>query len=154
MLNLSAPGVQGLTDLILDFNGTLACDGQLIDGVADRLSILGEHLKIHVVTGNTFGGADEALTSLPVDVHLLAPSAQAQAKRDFALRLPTATLACIGNGHNDALMMRECALAIAVIGPEGAWPHTVNAAHVVTMRITDALDLLLRPLRLTATLRP
>lgn len=154
MLNLAVPGVRALSDLILDFNGTLAVDGHLIDGVAPRISQLAEHLKIHVLTADTFGRAREELAGLPCDVHVLASEAQAQAKRDFAQRLNVQTLACIGNGHNDSLMMRECALGIVAIGREGAWPHTITAAHVVTTSIIDALDLLLHPLRLTATLRP
>jgi soluble P-type ATPase len=44
-------------------------------------------------------------------------------------------------------------LGIAVILQEGTFPGTVSAADVVTHSILDALDLLLFPLRLTATLR-
>lgn len=154
MLELDAPGVRALSDLILDFNGTLAVDGRLVDGVSPRLSRLAAHLKIHVVTADTFGRAREELDGLPSELHVLASAAQAQAKRDFALRLQRETLACIGNGRNDELMMRECALGVAVIGREGAWPGTITAARVVTASIVDALDLLLHPLRLKATLRP
>ena len=41
MLKITIPGFRGetnLTDLILDYNGTLARDGELIIGVADRLT--------------------------------------------------------------------------------------------------------------------
>jgi soluble P-type ATPase len=86
-------------------------------------------------------------------VHTIAPDGQSQAKREYALQLQRETLACIGNGRNDALVMKECALAIAVIGPEGAAFPAIAAAHVVTASITDALDLLLNPRRLLATLR-
>jgi soluble P-type ATPase len=41
-----------------------------------------------------------------------------------------------------------------VVGPEGAAREAVAAAHLVVARVEDALDLLLRPRRLLATLRP
>jgi len=40
-----------------------------------------------------------------------------------------------------------------VLGPEGLAPTALQAAGVVVGRIEDALDLLLRPQRLIATLR-
>lgn len=38
---------------LLDFNGTLAHDGRLIDDVAERLRSLAVLLDLHVVTGDT-----------------------------------------------------------------------------------------------------
>ena len=59
----------------------------------------------------------------------------------------------IGNGANDALMVDEAALGICVLGPEGSAVACLVRADVVTPGITDALDLLLHPRRLVATLR-
>jgi len=59
----------------------------------------------------------------------------------------------IGNGANDAAMLQEAALGIAVLGPEGLAAEALLAADVVVASIEDALDLLLRPHRLVATLR-
>jgi soluble P-type ATPase len=50
-------------------------------------------------------------------------------------------------------MLKEAILGIAVIQEEGAAVESLVAADIVTRSILDALDLLLRPLRLTATLR-
>src|SRR5437879_2329703 len=58
---------------VLDFNGTLACDGRLRDGVAERLRLLASTIDLHVVTGDTMGTAREALRELPLSVHVLAP---------------------------------------------------------------------------------
>jgi len=38
--------------LVLDYNGTLACDGRLIDGVRDRLDWLSHVMTLHVITGD------------------------------------------------------------------------------------------------------
>ena len=59
----------------------------------------------------------------------------------------------IGNGANDTDMLKAAAIGIAVLGPEGLCAETLLAADVVVTSITDALDLLLVPKRLIATLR-
>ena len=155
MVEVTVPGsaTLRLEHLVLDFNGTLAVDGVLIEGVAERVNRLAEVLRIHVLTGDTFGTAAAALAGLPCVVHLLQSTAQGDAKRDYVTTLNADSVACIGNGRNDRLMMEKAALAIAVLQPEGACAATLTAAHVIAPRIHDALDLLLHPLRLTATLR-
>jgi soluble P-type ATPase len=50
-------------------------------------------------------------------------------------------------------MLKEAAIGIAVVGPEGASAAALQQADVVTRSIIDALDLLLNPRRLVATLR-
>ena len=59
----------------------------------------------------------------------------------------------IGNGRNDVAMFKAATLSIAVVGPEGAAAVAVRSADVVCLNIHDALDLLMNPLRLKATLR-
>ncbi|MGA8258697.1 MAG: hypothetical protein WB783_00635 [Arenicellales bacterium] len=61
--------------------------------------------------------------------------------------------AAIGNGRNDRLMLETAALGIATVQAEGAAREAILAAHVVAPGAVEALDLLLHPLRLTATLR-
>jgi soluble P-type ATPase len=50
-------------------------------------------------------------------------------------------------------MLRRAALGIAVLGSEGLAVDCLNAADIVAPDIGAAFDLLLRPRRLTATLR-
>jgi soluble P-type ATPase len=155
MVTVAIPGQQALRleHLVLDFNGTLACDGALLDGAAELLKQLAQQLRIHVVTGDTFGRARAELAGLPCDIVILDPADQARAKRDYVLRLGPDSVACIGNGRNDRGMMEVAALGIAVIQAEGASPATVFEADVVARDVREALQLLLNPLRLAATLR-
>ena len=74
-------------------------------------------------------------------------------KLEYIADLRRKTVAAIGNGRNDRLMLHAAALGIAVIGPECAAAEAVAAADIVAPNILAALDLLLNPLRLTATLR-
>ena len=142
-----------LEHLVLDYNGTLAEDGAILEGVRERLERLSAALRIHVVTGDTFGSARASLQGLPCELAILAATGQSQAKLDYVRRLSAGSVACIGNGRNDRLMMQACALGIAVIQAEGASAQTLAAADAVAPSIRDALDLLLAPRRLAATLR-
>lgn len=155
MLDIKIPGAQPLrlSHLILDYNGTLARDGSLLEGVAARLEILAKHLEIHIVTADTFGSVRTQVAHLPVQLAVIPPEKQAQAKAAYIENLGPANSVAIGNGRNDALMLQQAALGIAVMQTEGAATAALLAAEVVTSGIVDALDLLIHPNRLKATLR-
>lgn len=155
MLEIAIPGYKDLhfEHLVLDYNGTLACDGKLLGGVRDRLAALSEKLKIHVLTADTFGQAKSGLRKVPCQLSILAVNDQAKAKLDYVQKLGPESAVCIGNGRNDRLMLREAQLGIAVILGEGAATETQDAADLVCTDICTALDLLLNPMRLVATLR-
>jgi P-type E1-E2 ATPase len=138
---------------VCDYNGTLAADGLLIDGVHERIQRLSSELRVHVVTADTFGSAATQLQRLPCALVILDAENQAEAKRDFVQSLSAAHVVAIGNGRNDRMMLEAAALGIAVCGAEGAAAHVLQAGDIVVGRIVDALDLLLHPKRLMATLR-
>lgn len=142
-----------LEHLVLDFNGTLAVDGRLLDGVEPRLAALANELELHVVTGNTYGDAREHLRDCPVEVVCLPAAGQALAKSEYVRRLGPDRVVVIGNGRNDALMLEQAALGIVVLGTEGLATDAMEAADVVVRHAVDGLGLLLRPKRLIATLR-
>jgi len=155
MLRIDIPGgpVLNLAHLVLDYNGTLAVDGSLAEGVAPRLQALAAHLQIHVITADTFGSVQREVAALPCQVVVIGREDQAGEKLKYIQGLGIEQTVCVGNGVNDRLMLQAAALGIAVIQAEGAAGVTLQAADVIATSITDALDLLLRPLRLTATLR-
>jgi len=147
-------GKLNLKFLVMDFNGTLAVDGELQSGVADRLRILSTKLSLYVVTADTFGTVKSQLKPLPVEIVVLdGPDNQSKAKEAFVAKLGAAQTAAIGNGRNDRLMVARARVGLAVMLSEGASTETVTAADVVVAKIEDALDLFLNPLRLKATLR-
>jgi len=155
MLNLTIPGWKTLqlAHLVLDCNGTIALDGRLIDGVNPRFKALAASLSIHILTADTFGTVREALAGLPCQLAVIPMDQQAEAKLAYVVELGREACVSIGNGRNDRLMLKEAALGIALVQAEGAAAEAVLAADVVSCNILDALDLLCRPLRLTATLR-
>jgi P-type E1-E2 ATPase len=155
MIEIALPGdrVLRLSFLVIDYNGTLAGNGILQEGVAERLIALSKSLSIHVVTADTFGTVQSALKGLPCTVRVLPQTGQNHAKMAYVTQHGRSETVCIGNGRNDRLMLQAAALGIAVIGPEGAAADALQAADVVAPNIHAALDLLLNPLRLVATLR-
>ncbi|MBN1547626.1 MAG: ATPase P [Syntrophaceae bacterium] len=155
MLIIDIPGYKEirLEHLVLDYNGTLACDGDLISGVVERLMGLSDRLNIHVITADTFGTVASRLEDLPCSVTVLAKTDQDQGKLDFVRTLGAERTACIGNGRNDRLMLEAAALGIAVVEGEGCATVSLTAADIVCHGILSALDLLANSLRLTATLR-
>jgi len=155
VLTIAVPGFKTLEieHLVLDYNGTLACDGALIEGVAERLLTLAGSLALHVVTADTFGKARAALEGLPCALVILDADNQDSAKLAYVEQLGRERTVCIGNGRNDRAMLKAAALGIAVVQVEGVAAETLTVADVVCPSILDALDLLANPLRLTATLR-
>ena len=155
MLELEIPGrgPLALSRIVLDYNGTLALDGRLASG-ADKLLIrLSKILEIDVVTADTFGLAAAGLSGLPLRLSVLPPGRQAEAKLAFLRDLGPARCAAVGNGLNDSLMVKEAALGIAILGPEGAARETIEAADAICPSAEAALGLLLNPKRLMAPLR-
>ena len=155
MLEINIPGSRRLQlkHIVLDYNGTIACDGDLIAGVKENLAALAERLQVHILTADTFGKARRGLESIKCELSILAPDAQDICKLEYVKGLGAEHTICVGNGRNDQLMLKEAALGIAVILEEGAASKTLLAADIVCTHIVSALELLKNPLRLIATLR-
>lgn len=155
MIEIAIPGFGDLhlEHLVLDYNGTIAGDGNLIEGVEEGLKRLAGVLRIHVVTADTFGRAGKALEEVPCVLTVVAAENQDATKAGFVEDLGADSVVSIGNGRNDRLMLGASALGIVVIQEEGAAAAAVAAADVVAPGIVEAFALLENPLRLIATLR-
>ncbi len=155
MIEIDIPGIRKIyaEHLVLDYNGTVAEDGKLIPGVAGILNRISENLEIHVITADTFGNSASELSGIKCTLDIIGKGDQQKQKLDFIESLVTEKVISIGNGFNDLLMLKESALGITVIQKEGAAAKTLAAADIVVTSIIDALELMLNPLRLAATLR-
>ncbi len=155
MLELSIPGRKPcqLTTLICDVNGTLAVDGSLIDGVAVLMGEIKKSVDVYLLTADTMGFATEIARILDVKLQCLQPGNEKQQKVDFVNEHDGMRCIAIGQGANDEWMLREAALGICVISPEGTAINALNAADIVVPDILSALQLIQFPKRLIATLR-
>lgn len=155
MIELIIPGRPELKleHLVLDVNGTLALDGNLIDGVATRITELADRLTIHLLTADTHGRQATIDQALQLTATRLAVGNEQEQKRTFIERLGTSKVVAIGQGANDAGMLEAAAVGICVLSLEGTAVETLSASDVVVPHILAAFDLLDKPLRLVASLR-
>lgn len=156
MIRVVIPGRDNeleLSYLLLDMNGTLTTDGILIPGVKDRIELLRTKLKIFLLTADTFGSGAQVAAELGIELAKVSGVNGGEDKRTFIRELGAGCTAAIGNGFNDVLMLEDAALSVAVIGREGCHSMAIFKADIVVSHIIDALDLLVNPLRLIATLR-
>jgi P-type E1-E2 ATPase len=152
-IDIPGYGELRLRHLVLDLNGTIAAGGGLIEGVAEGIEALNGSLRVVAVTADTHGTAHVLGEHLGIDVHVITGSWEAGDKLELVQDLGADAVVAIGNGSNDALMLRSAAVGVCVIGPEGASRTTLEAADIVVTDIRDALALLTEPRRMVATLR-
>ncbi len=155
MLEINIPGfkIVELNHLVLDYNGTLAFDGDPVSGVKEVLQELSEHLEIHIITADTFGKVASTFAQDPCIIKILPQEDQAWGKLHYVRELNSENCVCMGNGRNDSLMLQEAGLGIAVSLNEGLSRDAAFNADILINGILPALQLLQNPLRLKATLR-
>jgi len=142
-----------LEHLLLDYNGTLACDGTIKPGVLERLEKLSHSLHIHIITADTFGSVQKQCDTPFLSIHIIGKEAQEHAKLAYLTQLGAQHTVAIGNGRNDALMLQEARLGFAILQEEGCAAKSLLACDMLLKHINDALDVLLNEKRLIATLR-
>ena len=166
MIEIHIPGRERLIirNLVLDLNGTITLDGKIIEGVTERLKELSRQVNIFLVTADTRGRAGQTLEKLKAEpedhekpfsikLHKVEKGEEDLQKQQLVQGLGSHETISIGNGSNDAYMLKESAVGVCIVGREGAAVAALMNADLVTSHINDALDLLLVPQRLVATLR-
>jgi len=152
-VDIPGRGTLALEHLVLDVNGTIACDGLLLDGVVSAVKALGERLHVVAITADARGTASMLADELGIEVRVIPAGEEGRSKLEYLESLDPDRCMAIGNGANDALMLRAAAVGVAVIGPEGLAGSCLLAADVVTTSVIDALALVAEPRRMSATLR-
>jgi len=155
MIELDIPGRGPLRihHLVSDVNGTLAVDGQLIDGLAKRIAEIRDRVTVHLLTADTHGRQaliDEQLGLVAVRVQAGGEAAQKEA---YVRNLGAENVVALGQGANDAKMLKAAGLGICVLSREGTAVETLQSADLLMPDIFAALDLFNRPLRMIASLR-
>ncbi|MBN1115746.1 MAG: hypothetical protein JXA77_00960 [Bacteroidales bacterium] len=149
------PGTKSIEieNLVLDYNGTIAIDGKLIDGVAALINELSAVINVHVITADTFGSVEKELAGVNCKLVIIPKGNQETSKLKYVSDLGKDKTLSVGNGKNDKLMLKESAIGIAVIQDEGAFVESLLAADIVCKSIIDVFTFFKSPDRLKATLR-
>jgi P-type E1-E2 ATPase len=155
MIEVDVPGWGRLhlAHLVLDVNGTIAADGQIVEGVAERLAVLARQVEVHLITADTHGRQAELDARLGLRATRIGAGQEQVQKAERVRALGAKTVCYVGNGANDAAALEAAGVGIAVLGVEGLALEALRAADVLAPSITAALELLLVPARLVATLR-
>jgi len=154
-MKIEIPGYKTLElkYLVLDYNGTIAQDGNIPESVKERLRSLAQELEIYVLTADTHGTAKQMCEGLPVKIMTFPSDSAMYEKQRILSELGEEQCVAIGNGRNDILMCQAAQLSVAIVGIEGACSRLISETDVCVTSIEDGLDLLLLPKRLIATLR-
>ena len=155
-LTLEIPGWGTLTakQALFDLNGTLATDGILPGAVKEKLKLLQDQIDGNLVTADTHGTAAELAKACGgLEIALIKAGKEAEQKGEILEKLGPAQTVAFGNGANDALMLRKASLGICVMHGEGICLQALLASDLLVANAEEALDLLLKPARLVATLR-
>lgn len=155
MLRYQIPGRESIEicHLVLDYNGTIAVDGQIIEGVEEFIIELAKSVKIYIVTADTYGTVAAQCGHLPVTIMTFPSENAGYEKLKIVEALGPEQTLCIGNGYNDVEMFKTAILSIAVMEKEGVSSQALMESDIVTYSIADALTLLLKQNRVRATLR-
>lgn len=155
MIKVSIPG-KGDLELkyaVFDVNGTLAVDGQLLPRVPELLDILKDHLEIHLLTADTHGKQSEIDKILNLKADRITAGDEARQKAEYVEKLGPDNTVAVGQGANDSLMLNAAVIGICTLSAEGASLETLLGSDLVVPDIQSALNLLLNPTRLKASLR-
>mgnify|MGYP000910976095 CR=1 FL=1 len=146
-------GVIEIENIVFDYNGTIATDGKLTDGVKGLLAELKSRANIYILTADTYGTVEAECAQSSVSVRTFPKGKAADFKKEIVESIGADKTICIGNGFKDIEMFKSARLSIAVIEREGCSGKLLAHADVVVCSIMDAIDILLKDSRLKATLR-
>lgn len=154
MISIAIPGRETVTisAVVLDYNGTIARDGVLLPGAAARIQKLTALADVYVLTADTYGTVAQQCQSLGVSLRTFPQAGAANCKAAIVRELSGGVFA-VGNGFNDIPMLDAADLAIAVLEEEGLCTGLLSHADILVRSTEAALDLLLYPDRIRATLR-
>ncbi|WP_404317879.1 HAD family hydrolase [Malaciobacter canalis] len=154
-MKVNIPGKQEIEieNIVFDYNGTIAIDGKLIDGVKENINELSNNFNFFVITADTYGSVEQELQSVNCKIIKIEKSSQDISKEKFIKKLGSNTTLCVGNGRNDKLMLKESVLGIAILQDEGICTQTLLNSDILVKSILDVFGFLNDKNRLIATLR-
>ena len=141
-----------LKNVVLDLNGTVTESGDFIPGVLEDLEALrAEGFKIYILSGDTRGNLGQTFEHASGIEAVVTKTAQE--KRTFVESIGPEHTVCVGNGNIDVEMFKVAKLSICTVQAEGATTKAMLQADVVVTHVKHAMEILLDPDKLIATLR-
>lgn len=144
-----------IKNIIFDLNGTLQFKGKISEAVVNKIEQLKEFYNIYLLSADTRGNLKELAKKLNVSYIKINPKkiTEAEAKNNELIKLNKDNTIVVGNGNNDALMLKNAVISITVLGEEGATVKSILNSDVVVPNPISALDFLLDEKIMSGTLR-
>jgi len=142
-----------ITNIVCDFNGTIAKDGIVLPEIKALFEKLEKEYTLHVITADTFGSVKTQLEDYKAQIKILSSENHTKEKADFISDLGADQCIALGNGNNDCEMLRTAAIGIALMGDEGCSKDALLNSDILCKSADEALSLILQSKRLIATLR-
>lgn len=155
MIKVDIPSYKKLEieNLVFDYNGTLAVDGKLVEGVMDKLIKASKRVKVYVITADTYGTVKENFKDVDIEVKIISQENGSIDKLNFIKELGSDKTIAVGNGNNDELMLKKSAVGVAVLGEEGLSTNALLASDVLIKNIMNLFDMIANEKRIIANLR-
>ena len=128
-----------LNKIILDLNGTLTVNGEIVKGVKERIKKLQKiGSEWFILTGDGRGNANKISRELNLKC-LIANSSKEKAK--FIKSLNSKECITIGNARIDIGMFKNSKIRILTLQAEGIHTGALPYVDIIVPSINDALDL-------------
>src|ERR1035441_4793311 len=155
-IDIPGLGKRHIRIAVSDYTGTHSFGGAIEPDVKRKLRELAALVDLHIVTADSFGTADDELAEIAIPYKLRSGRHDIE-KSEYVSQFELQHVVAFGNGNNDRLMLKAVkeggGLAIAVDNGEGCAMDAMRNADLFVVGAANAIDLLLDPLRLKATLR-
>ncbi len=142
-----------IESVVFDYNGTIAVDGKLVDGVSSLLNLLSKRVDIHILTADTYGTVKKECKDINARVLTFPRENAGESKKKIVEELGQDKTLCVGNGYNDIPMFDISILSIAIIEGEGCSGKLLAKADIVSKNIIECLNIILNTNMIKATLR-
>ncbi len=155
MIEFQVPGMGKveIKNVVFDLNGTLSMNGTISQDVEKKIRQLSQRVNVFILSSDTRGNLKELAEKLGVNYRRVSSSPESAAKEKFVEELGSENTIAVGNGKNDELMLKKAKLGIAVVGEEGACSSAILNADIIVINPLHALELIMDPQKIVATLR-
>lgn len=142
-----------ITNIVCDYNGTIAKDGTVLPQIKELFEKLSKKYTLHVITADTFGSVNTQLKDYDTKIKVLSSDNHTKEKAQYINAIGAQHCVALGNGNNDKEMLLVATIGITILGDEGCAKDALLNSDLTCKSISEALNLLLHTKRLVATLR-
>jgi soluble P-type ATPase len=152
-MKYTIPGAEDIeiTAIVIDFNGTLAVRGEVVQGAAEKINQMKQlGFRIILVTSDQRGNAKAAAAKLGIE---FVEAKDAGAKEKFMLTLDSGKVAAIGNARIDTGLYKKAKIRVATLQAEGIHTGILPFVDMIVPSVIDALDLFMDADTFVATMK-